>query len=133
MNSPTDDKFKLPLSPMPMRKLKIEEEQGQGMISPIYRGPSPIPFPQVDEGGHEKVQQETGVPVFNLTCDSTPSTTEAVSVGLDAQQKQPQKPITGVGEGGEAVSQVRADQADEALDRKVDSSQVLEVHVETVD
>jgi len=103
------------------------------MISPIYRGPSPIPFPQVDEGGHEKVQQETGVPVFSLTCDSTPSTTEAVSVWLVAQQEQRQKPTMGVGEGAQAVNQVRADQANEARDRKVDSSQVLEVHIETVD
>ena len=131
MNSPTDDKFKLPLSPMPMRKLKIEAEQGQGMISPIYRGPSPIPFPQVDEGGHEKVQQETGVPVFSLTCDSPPSSAEAVNVWLDAQQKQ--KTTLVMGEGGQAVNQVRADQANEARDRKVDSSQVLEVHIETVD
>jgi len=114
-----------------MRKLKIEAEQGQGMISPIYRGPSPIPFPQVDEGGHEKVQQETGVPVFSLTCGSPPSSVEAVNVWLDAQQKQ--KTTLVMEEGGQAGNQVRADQANEALDRKVDSSQVLEVHIETVD
>ena len=103
------------------------------MISPIYRGPSPIPFPQVDEGGHEKVQQEKGVPVFSLTCDSTPSTTEAVSVWLDAQKEQKQNTTLVMGEGGQDQVKVRADQTNGALDRKVDSSQVLEVHVETVD
>ena len=97
---------------MPMRKLKEAE---QGMTSPIYRGPSPIPFQdqEMDEqkGDSKKGKEET--PMFSFSCDSPPSTAEAVGVWLDDQQKQKSS-------GGEEEG-------------KATSGQVLEVHVETVD
>jgi hypothetical protein len=102
-----------------MRKLKEAE---QGMISPIYRGPSPIPFLHVHKGLdeqtdiHEKKGKEE-TPIFSFSCDSPPSTAEAVGVWLDDQQKQKSSgEIIGGEEGG-----------------KVNSGQVLEVHVDTVD
>jgi hypothetical protein len=100
-----------------MRKLKEAE---QGVTSPIYRGPSPIPFHDEEElneqtGDSKKGSEET--PVFSFSCDSPPSTAEAVGVWLDDQQKQKSSADEeGVDEGG-----------------KVSSGQVLEVHVETVD
>lgn len=102
---------------MPMRRLKDAE---QGKTSPIYRGPSPIPFhdeAKMNEpmGDDEKRTREN--PIFSFSCDSPPSTAEAVGVWLDDQQKQKSSGgEDGVGEGG-----------------KVISGQVLEVHVETVD
>lgn len=132
MNSPTDIKFKLPLSPMPMRKLKIEAEEGKGMTSPIYRGPGPIPFPLDDEDGQPEEKKE--VPMFRLTCDSPGSTAEAVGVWLDDQQKH--RFAVSEGGGGRETVQVGGDKADEALEGFVstaDSCQVLEVLVDTVD
>jgi hypothetical protein len=105
---------------MPMRKLKEAE---QGMTSPIYRGPSPIPFhaqEELDEqrGNSKKGKEET--PVFSFSCDSPPSTAEAVGVWLDDQQKQ--------------KSSAKSNNKEGAEDRvKVISGQVLEVHIETVD
>jgi hypothetical protein len=120
LNSPTGIKFKLPLSPMPMRKLKEAE---QGMTSPIYRGPGPIPLHAQEEfdeqrGDSKKGKEET--PVFSFSCDSPPSTAEAVGVWLDDQQKQKSSAESNDTEGGEDGGQVI-------------SGQVLEVHVETVD
>jgi hypothetical protein len=120
LNSPTGIKFKLPLSPMPMSKLKEAE---QGMTSPIYRGPSPIPFHDEEEmnehtGDGKKGKEET--PVFSFSCDSPPSTAEAVGVWLDDQQKQKSSAESNDTEGGEDGA-------------KAISGQVLEVHVETVD
>lgn len=105
---------------MPMRKLKEAE---QGMTSPIYRGPSPIPFhaqEEMDEqkGVSKKEAEET--PMFSFSCDSPPSTAEAVGVWLDDQQKQKSSAKCHNTVGGEK-------------DGKVSSGQVLEVHVETVD
>jgi hypothetical protein len=106
-----------------MRKLKEAE---QGMTSPIYRGPSPIPFSHAHEGLHEetgfhdkKGKEET--PIFSFSCDSPPSTAEAVGVWLDDQQKQKSS-------GKSEISGVRGEEG-----AKVISGQVLEVHVETVD
>ena len=105
---------------MPMRKLKEAE---QGMTSPIYRGPSPIPFHAEEEmneqtGNSKKEEGEN--PIFCFSCDSPPSTAEAVGVWLDDQQKQKSSAKSNNTEGGE----------DEV---KLISGQVLEVHVETVD
>jgi hypothetical protein len=105
---------------MPMRKLKEAE---QGMTSPIYRGPSPIPFHAEEEmnkqaGDIEKGKEDN--PVFSFSCDSPPSTAEAVGVWLDDQQKQKSSAKSNNTEGGEDGV-------------KVISGQVLEVHVETVD
>jgi hypothetical protein len=101
---------------MPMRKLKEAEP---GMTSPIYRGPSPIPFhgEETDEqtGNSKKGKGEN--PIFSFSCDSPPSTAEAVGVWLDDQQKQKSSAgEEGVEEGG-----------------KLNSGQVLEVHIESVD
>ena len=103
---------------MPMRKLKEAE---QGITSPIYRGPSPIPFHSqevLDEqisDDNEKGKKET--PIFSFSCDSPPTTAEAVGVWLDDQQKQKSTAENVVGNGGGNVI----------------VGQVLEVHVETVD
>jgi hypothetical protein len=120
LNSPTGIKFKLPLSPRPMRKLKEAE---QGMTSPIYRGPSPIPFHAQEEfdeqtGNSKKGEGEN--PIFSFSCDSPPSTADAVGVWLDDQQKQKSSAKSNTTEGVEDGG-------------KVTSGQVLEVHVETVD
>jgi len=102
---------------MPMRKLKEAE---QGITSPIYRGPCPIPFhPQEvlheQKGTSDKGEKET--PIFSFSCDSPPTTAEAVGVWLDDQQKQKSTAENVVGNGGGNVI----------------VGQVLEVHVETVD
>jgi hypothetical protein len=120
LNSPTGIKFKLPLSPMPMRKLREAE---QGMTSPLYRGPSPIPFhaqEELDEQAGDSKKGKEDNPVFSFSCDRPPSTAEAVGVWLDDQQKQKLSAKGNDTEGGEDGG-------------KVTSGQVLEVHVETVD
>lgn len=126
---------------MPMRKLKLESAE-QGVVSPIYRGPSPIPFLHV--GGHEdnakqgedkkgNGQDRNGegeVPVFAFSCDSPPSTAQAVGVWLDDQQKQKQKAVM-----GETVLEMKVGQGEEVRkeEMKTLSSQVLEVHIDTID
>lgn len=100
-----------------MRKLKEAE---QGITSPIYRGPSPIPFhPQevLDEQMDDTKKGKKEIPIFSFSCDSPPTTAEAVGVWLDDQQKQTSSGENVGGEEGESVT----------------VGQVLEVHVETVD
>jgi hypothetical protein len=104
---------------MPMRKLKIEAESQ--VTSPIYRGPSPIPF-HLDLDEEVKKEKEEA-PVFSFSCDSPPSTAEAVGVWLD--QLKVSK--------GETQTELVEVEGEEGVVVEVLSSQVLEVHVETFD
>jgi hypothetical protein len=109
-----------------MRKLKLEAEEG--MTSPIYRGPSPIPFPlnlEDDKIRGDRKEMKLDKPVFSFSCESPPSTAEAVGVWLDDQQKLSCK-------ARDETGLVEVD-GEEGVVVEVLPSQVLEVNVGSFD